>query len=75
MVSSASAAQDSDGEVVLLIQPPQGRNVRREELLHAKASDDTAIWLYFNKKSNKGTYDQIGFKLMINHCHTYLCLD
>lgn len=53
VISAANTARNG-GEVVVVIRGPQGTDARREELLHAKGSDDTALWLYYNKKSNKG---------------------
>ncbi|XP_013137391.1 PREDICTED: cartilage oligomeric matrix protein [Papilio polytes] len=52
VIAAAGSARDG-GEVAVLIKGPEGKSNRREILFRAMASDDDAISMYYNHKTNK----------------------
>lgn len=52
VIAAAGSAREG-GEVAVLIQGPEGKGNRREILFRAMASDDDAISMYYNHKTNK----------------------
>ncbi|KAG7301287.1 hypothetical protein JYU34_014209 [Plutella xylostella] len=58
VITTAKEARD-DGELVIVVRGPHGRSTRREELLHAKTSEDAAVSLYYNRKSNKVSLESL----------------
>ncbi|CAD0203328.1 unnamed protein product [Chrysodeixis includens] len=57
-VSSIAASARDGGELVILVRGPHGGSTR-EELLHAKAGEDVAISLYYNRKNKKVSLESL----------------
>nr|XP_032519767.1 cartilage oligomeric matrix protein [Danaus plexippus plexippus] len=55
----AAASATEDGEVAIIVRGPYGDNLVREELLHAKSTDDNSVSLYYNSKSKKVSLESL----------------
>ncbi|KAG6456158.1 hypothetical protein O3G_MSEX009586 [Manduca sexta] len=58
-VVAAVGSIKNGGEVAILVRGPHGKSARREELLHGKGEEDTAISLFYNRKSNKVSLESL----------------
>ncbi|KAJ0174279.1 hypothetical protein K1T71_010425 [Dendrolimus kikuchii] len=58
VVAAASSVRDG-GEMAILVRGPHAKSVRREELLHAKSSDDNSVLMYYNHKTNKVSLESL----------------
>ncbi|XP_026320880.1 cartilage oligomeric matrix protein [Hyposmocoma kahamanoa] len=56
---SAAGTVPEGGAIAILIRGPHGKSARREELFHAKGTDDASFSLFYNRKSNKVTLESL----------------
>ncbi|CAH0401170.1 unnamed protein product [Chilo suppressalis] len=58
VIDAATSARDG-GEVAVIVRGPHGRNIKREELLHASGAEDSSISLYYYRKTNKVSLESL----------------